>query len=405
MTAILNGVRILEVAEHTFVPAASAVLADLGAEVVKIEHVERGDAMRGLASTGVAAVPMDVHALLEHSNRGKKSLALDLTDPEGLEILGKLAATSDVFLTNKLPSIRTKLKIDVPDIRAHNPDIVYVRGTGQGERGPDADKGSYDSLAFWARAGVAIGARRPEYDLLPVPPAPGFGDSIGAMTIAGGIMGALFHRERTGEATEVDVSLLGTGLWSMGQAMALSLVLGMPWQAPPADRMGGNPLTGNYTTKDGRHVALTCLQAAKYWPTLCDAIGRPDLRDDPRFADQASLLEHNEEATALLTEAFASATADEWRARLADFDGQWTMVQDTLEAAEDPQTVANGYLQECETAAGKPFKLVAVPVQYDGQPARPARAPEFNEHGDAILAELGLDWDAIVDLKVRGITA
>ena len=158
MSAVMQGVRVLEVAEHTFVPAASALLSDWGAEVIKIEHVERGDAMRGLASTGLAVVPNDVHVLLEHSNRGKKSLALDLTTEDGLAILHKLIATSDVFLTNKLPSVRRKLHIDVEEVRAHNPDIIYVRGTGQGERGPDADKGSYDSLAFWARAGVAAGA-------------------------------------------------------------------------------------------------------------------------------------------------------------------------------------------------------------------------------------------------------
>src|SRR5437879_3958395 len=194
MTAVMQGVRVLEVAEHTFVPAASALLSDWGADVVKIEPVERGDAMRGLASTGVAIVPDDVHALLEHSNRGKRSLGLDLKSAEGLEILYRLATTSDVFLTNKLPSVRTKLKIDVDDIRAHNPGIIYVRGTGQGERGPDADKGSYASPAFWARAGIALGAKRPEYDLVPVPPAPGFGDSIGAMTVPRRITGPAFHR-------------------------------------------------------------------------------------------------------------------------------------------------------------------------------------------------------------------
>src|SRR5690242_10697815 len=145
----MQGVRILEVAEHTFVPAASALLADWGAEVIKIEHVERGDAMRGLASSGLAIMGNGVHVLLEHSNRGKQSLALDLTTDEGLEVLGKIAATCDVFLTNKLPDVRTKLKIDVEDIRASNPDIIYVRGTGQGERGPEASKGSYDYLSYW----------------------------------------------------------------------------------------------------------------------------------------------------------------------------------------------------------------------------------------------------------------
>jgi crotonobetainyl-CoA:carnitine CoA-transferase CaiB-like acyl-CoA transferase len=405
VTAVLDGVRVLEVAEHTFVPAASALLSDWGAEVIKIEHVERGDAMRGLASTGLAVVPTDVHVLLEHSNRGKKSLALDLASPEGLEILYKLAATADVFLTNKLPRVRKKLAIDVDDIRAHSPEIIYVRGTGQGERGPDADKGSYDSLAFWARAGVALGAKRPEYDLVPVPPAPGFGDSIGAMTIAGGILGALFHRERTGEATTVDVSLLGTGLWAMGQAVALSLVLEMPWRPPPADRIGSNPLSRNYEVKDGRVLAFTCLQPGKYWAPLCEAIGRPELATDARFADHASLMANSGAAVEILTEVFGSATLEEWRQRLAGFSGQWAVVQDTLEASADPQTVANGYLQECRTASGTPFRLVAAPVQFDGEPAVPGRAPEFNEHGDSILADIGFDQDAIIDLKIRGVVA
>jgi crotonobetainyl-CoA:carnitine CoA-transferase CaiB-like acyl-CoA transferase len=404
MTMILKGVRILEVAEHTFVPAASALLADLGAEVIKIEHVTRGDAMRGLASSGIAVVPGNVHVLLEHSNRGKKSLGLDLTAPDGIEILYKLAATSDVFLTNKLPSVRERLKIDVDQIRARNPRIIYVRGTGQGERGPDADKGSYDSLAFWARAGVAMGAKRPEYDLMPVPPAPGFGDSIGGMTIAGGIMGALFYRERTGQGTVVDVSLFGTGLWAMGQAMALSLVLKVPWSPPPAT-FSFNPLTRNYATKDGRQLAFTCLQAAKYWPMLCDVIERPELKDDARFADQASLLKNSRQAIEILVEVFASATLEEWRQRLEAFEGQWCVVQDTLEAAADPQTLANGYLQECQTSSGIPFRLVAAPVQYDERPAKPARAPEFNEHGDAILGDLGLDLETIIDLKARGVVA
>jgi crotonobetainyl-CoA:carnitine CoA-transferase CaiB-like acyl-CoA transferase len=405
MTAILEGVRILEVAEHTFVPAASALLSDWGADVIKVEHVERGDAMRGLAKSGLALLGTDVHVLLEHSNRGKRSIGLDLTTPDGLDLLGRIAATSDVFLTNKLPGVRARLGIDVDDIRAHNERIIYVRGTGQGERGPDADKGSYDALAFWARAGVAMGAMRPEYDLVPVPPAPGFGDSIGAMTIAGGIMGALFHRERTGEATVVDVSLLGTGLWAMGQAIGLSLQLGMPWRPPAADQMGMNPLTANYATADGRTIAVTCLQAGKYWPTLMPLIGRPELATDPRFADHEALLANGAEAVALLTEVFAAATLEEWRGRLDTWDGQWAVVQDTLEAATDPQTIANGYLQDCATASGTPFQLVAAPVQYDEVPAVPARAPEFNEHGDEILGELGLDWDAIVDLKVRGVVA
>jgi len=408
MTAVMQGVRILEVAEHTFVPAASALLADWGAEVVKIEHVERGDAMRGLASSGTVSLGAGVHVLLEHSNRGKQSLGLDLATEEGLDILYKLAATCDVFLTNKLPSVRTKLKVDVDDIRAHNPDIIYVRGHGQGDNGPDADRGSYDALAYWNRAGIAMGVTQTDDEYVASPPAPAFGDSIGAMTIAGGIMGALFHRERTGEATTVDVSLLGTGIWSMGAAFALSLQHGVPWRPPPRGGMGGgvgNPLVSNYRTKDDRYVALCCLQPARYWAEACALVGRPELADDERFADAASIVANGAEGRAAFVEAFAERTVDEWRDRLSDFSGQWTVVQDTLEAAVDPQTVANGYIADLETSEGVAFKLASAPVTFGGEPPQPRRAPEFNEHGDAILADLGLDWDTVIDLKVRGVVA
>jgi crotonobetainyl-CoA:carnitine CoA-transferase CaiB-like acyl-CoA transferase len=404
VTAVMQGVRILEVAEHTFVPAASALLADWGAEVIKIEHVERGDAMRGLASSGLAIMGNGVHVLLEHSNRGKQSLALDLTSAEGLEVLGKLAATCDVFLTNKLPDVRTKLKIDVEDIRASNPDIIYVRGTGQGERGPEASRGSYDYLSYWCRSGMALAIKQPEDDV-PPPPAPAFGDSIGAMTIAGGIMGALFHRANTGEATVVDVSLLGIGIWSMGAAMALSLQLGFPWAPPPKGQSTGNPLSATYQTGDGRYVALTCLQAVRYWPELCALVGRPELATDERFVDAPSIKENAQVATNLLTGVFAERTADEWRDVLDGFSGQWTMVQDTLEVAEDPQTVANGYIVGCETAEGVSFRLAAAPIQFDEEPPSTRRAPGFNEQGDAILASIGLDEEAIIDLKIRGIVA
>jgi len=405
VTAIMQGVRILEVAEHTFVPAASALLADWGAEVIKIEHVERGDAMRGLASSGLAILGSNVHVLLEHSNRGKKSLALDLNSKDGLDILYRLAARCDVFLTNKLPGVRSRLEIDVEHLRAHNPRLIYVRGTGHGERGPDADRGSYDSLAYWCRSGIALGMKQADDDAVPPPPGPAFGDSIGAMTIAGGIMGALFHRERTGEATVVDVSLLGTGIWSHGAALALSLQLQRPWAPIPKGVSLGNPLVRTYRTKDGRYISFCCLQGAKYWPGISEVIGQPELATDPRFADAASLTKNAAAAGELLATAFSERTAAEWRERLASFSGQWSMVQDTLEASIDPQTVANGYVVDCQTAEGIPFKLAAAPVQYDEQTALPGRAPQFNEHGDAILQELGLDWDAIIDLKARGVVA
>jgi crotonobetainyl-CoA:carnitine CoA-transferase CaiB-like acyl-CoA transferase len=218
-------------------------------------------------------------------------------------------------------------------------------------------------------------------------------------------MGALFHRERTGEATTVDVSLLGIGMWSMGAALALSLQHQVGWAPPPPHAPTGNPLSATYTTKDGKFLALTCLQAARYWPEICTVVDRPELATDERFADAAAIKQNVAAATDLLRETFAQRTAGEWRDRLAHFSGQWAMVQDTLEAAADQQSAANGYVQDCETADGVPFKQAAAPVQYDEQPAAPRRAPGFNEHGDAILAGLGLDMDTILDLKVRGVVA
>jgi crotonobetainyl-CoA:carnitine CoA-transferase CaiB-like acyl-CoA transferase len=218
-------------------------------------------------------------------------------------------------------------------------------------------------------------------------------------------MGALFHRERTGEATIVDVSLLGVGLWSMGAALALSLQLGMPWAPPPLGSPTRNPLVGTYPTKDGQFLSLSCLQAARYWAEICALLDRPELATDERFAEAAALSEHAQDAADEVRAAVAERTADEWRARLEGFSGQWTVVQDTLQAVEDPQTIANGLVANCETATGTPFQLAAAPVQYDEQPAQPRRAPEFNEHGEEILTELGIDWDTIVDLKVKGVVA
>jgi crotonobetainyl-CoA:carnitine CoA-transferase CaiB-like acyl-CoA transferase len=351
-----------------------------------------------------------VHVLLEHSNRGKKSIGVDLTTEKGVELVYKLAATCDVFLTNKLPNVRKKLRMEIDDIRAHNPNIIYVAGTGGGERGPDADKGGYDFLSYWCRAGSAMGATPPDSGSLVGQPGPGYGDSIGGMTIAGGIMGALFHRERTGEALSVDVSLLGVGLWAMSPAVALSLQINHAWRPPPARSSGGgggpaNPLVGTYKTEDGRFLAFSCLQGFHYWPGACRAIGREDLITDERFTSHELLSANAGAAREILTGIFASAPLAEWRERLADFAGQWSFAQDSLEVVGDPQVEANGYLGETHTADGVAFQLVTTPVQFGGVPAPPKRAPEFNEHCEEILASIDCDGEGMIELKLEGVVA
>ena len=408
MADIMDGVRILEVAEHTFVPAASAVLADWGAEVIKVEHPERGDAMRGLASSGVMPSMGAVHVLLEHSNRGKKSIAIDVSTERGLDLIYRLAATSDVFLTNKVPAVRKKLKITADDIRAANPNIIYVAGTGGGERGPEADRGGYDFLSYWCRAASAMGTTPTDVEFLAGQPGPGYGDSIGGMTIAGGIMGALFHRERTGEALTVDVSLLGVGMWAMSPAIALSLQLGFPWRPGPSSGGGAgpaNPLVGTYRTSDGRFLAMSCLQGFKYWPSACRVIGRSELIDDERFSTAEQLAANAREARAILTDVIRGAPMAEWKERFDSFEGQWSVAQDSLEVVEDPQAVANGYLGETTTRDGTPFTLVTTPVQFGGAPAAPKRAPEFNEHCEEVLASIECGSEEMLELKVDGVVA
>jgi crotonobetainyl-CoA:carnitine CoA-transferase CaiB-like acyl-CoA transferase len=408
MTATMTGVRILEVAEHTFVPLASGILADWGAEVIKIEHVERGDAQRGLQSSGGFEVGRGgVHLFMEHANRGKQSLGLDLSRPEGREILYELAKQCDVFLTNKLPAVAKKLGVDVDDIRAHNPKIIYARGTGYGPIGPDRDLGGYDSLAFWARSGIAAAMQEPAADYVPGQPGPAVGDSIGAMIIAGGISAALFHRERTGEATLVDVSLLGVGMWAMASAIGMSALSGEPQRQPArGEVLVPNPLVGNYRTSDGRFISLCMLQGFHYWPEASRVLGHPEWVTDPRFDCHEHLQANAAAARKLVADEFATDTYESWKKRLRHLKGQWSPVQDTVDVAEDPMVQENGYLLETSNEEGTQFVMVTTPVQFDLEQRPPGRSPGFNEHGDAILArDLGLDESAILELKISGIVA
>jgi crotonobetainyl-CoA:carnitine CoA-transferase CaiB-like acyl-CoA transferase len=215
---VMEGVRVLEVAQFTFVPAAGAILADWGADVIKVEHPVRGDTQRGFINMGGFQLNPDRHPLIEHPNRGKRSVGIDVSTPGGQEVLYEIAKTADVFLTNYMPAQRHKNKFDVEHIRAVNPKIIYARGSAYGDKGPERDTGGFDGTAFWTRSGVGHALTPEELGGALSQGIPAFGDSIGGMNIAGGISAALFHRERTGEATEIDVSLLSTAWWAGAQA-------------------------------------------------------------------------------------------------------------------------------------------------------------------------------------------
>ena len=379
---------------------------DWGADRFELEHAVMGDAQRGLKVGPTSVAVGKFHPIMEHPNRGKRSIGLALETPEGHAVLLELAKNADVFLTNFLVDARERLKIDVDDIRAANPNIIYVRGTALGVRGPEYDKGGFDGSVFWCRTGSAMGATPPDLEKLVNQPAGAYGDSMGGMTIAGGISAALFARERTGEPSVVDVSLLATGMWAMSATIALSLQMKSPWgNAMPGAGAPGNPLVCIYETSDQRYISLVMLQGFHYWADFCEHIDRPDLISDPRFATVEAFSANGAEAVPIIREAIKGKTMAEWTARFQTLRGQWAPVQNSLEIAVDSQATANGYLARTRTREGVEFDLVSTPVQFDEQPTPTERAPEFNEHGDEILAELGLDMDRIIELRVAGAIA
>lgn len=401
----MKGVRVLEVAQWTYVPAAGAVLADWGADVIKIEHPVSGDAQRGIVQTGTVKMSgTNVNPFMEHPNRGKRSVGLDIRSTEGRELLYEMARTSDVFLTNFLSEARTKLSIDVEDIRAQNPNIIYVRGSALGERGPEAGKGGYDMTSFWCRAGGASGVTPPLLPGVLGQPAPAYGDSIGGMTIAGGIAGALFARERTGEPSIVDVSLLSTGLWAMGMAVDLSLQNGEPWHTNEAGKSGAgsNPLVGIYKTKDGRFISLVMLQPFEFWPDFCRHVDHPEWIEDQRFDTVEKLMGNAAAARDLVNAALETRTLPEWSETFKTLRGQWAPVQNTVEVGADPQVHANGYLVDVDKGDGSTFPVVTNPVQFDETPPELRRAPEHAQDTEAVLLEMGLDWERIAALKESG---
>ena len=399
------GIRIVEVAQYTFTPSAGAVLADWGADVVKVEHAVTGDHQRGLKFGTGGATAGSFQPIMEHPNRGKRSIGIALETEGGRALLDRLLVDADVFLTNFLPSALKKLRLEVHDIREVNPGIIYARGSAHGPKGPEADEGGYDSSVFWCRAGSAYGATAAGASSIVNQPSGAYGDSMGGMTIAGGIAAALFKRERTGEPSVLDVSLLSVGAWATALSIGSALLYEQNPPQAPADSapwMPFNPIVGTFPTSDGRFVNLTMLQPGKYWADVCRHIGREDAIDDERFDSAENLMANVDAAGAIVAEAIAAQPFAHWMEIFQTLEGQWAPVQSPLEVAADPQARANGYILGVTDAEGNARELVSSPVQFDEKPFEITRGPLFAEHTDEIVRALGLDDENLIQLKIDG---
>jgi crotonobetainyl-CoA:carnitine CoA-transferase CaiB-like acyl-CoA transferase len=392
----LAGVRVVELGVWVAGPAAGALLADWGAEVVKLES-PHGDPLRGMANPGMGR---DVNPWFDADNRGKRSVALDLRYPDGRALADRLLERADIFLTNLQVGALRRLAMGPDTLRADHPRLIYCRVTGYGPYGADADRPSFDGGAFWSRGGFLATMHQPDCD--PPMPRGGTGDHTTGLAAAGAIAAALFKRERTGRGSLIDVSLYRAGIYVMGWDIAG--YLRNVRLAPQNGRRGAtNVLNNMYVAGDGGWFYLTNLTADVHWPGFCAAIERPELQHDPRFADYRSRRQHGAELVDILDAVFQTRGRAEWGERFDAHGVLWASGLTVPEISEDPQAAENHAWISVSDRTGSEVRMPAGPADFDGVNARPTTVgPEHGEHTEEVLLELGYTWEEIAALKTGG---
>lgn len=405
MTMPLDGIRVLDMTLGQQGPVASMMLADMGADVIKLEDPLIGDPGRYLHAILGVEVPLNFY--FENNNRNKRSITVNLKKEKGKEIVYRLAGKSDVFVTNYLRTTVESLGMDYQTISRYNPSIIYAVGSGFGPMGPDHDKACLD-IAAQARGGIWSISGEP--DQPPVLVGAGMADQVGAGLLAYGIVLALFSRERTGVGQEVDVSLLAGQAW-LG-ALGLQQYLfysGVQALSRVSRAAAGNPLWSFYRTKDDKWLCLAMLVSDVYWRDFCRTMGIEELEQDPRFESHTARQEHAAELVSILDERFASKTREQWIRRFSEQDRLlerkliWEPFKDYAELAADPQMYANDYIVEFNHPARGSEKRVGIPVKLSRTPgAIRSPAPELGQHTEEVLLELGYTWQDIEKLRMEG---
>ena len=378
----LEGIRVVELGVWVAGPAAAGIMADWGADVIKVEPPS-GDPQRALFGSvgGNDALPVSP---FEVDNRGKRSVVLDLRSDEGIAAFHALLERADVLVTNMRPAALERLGLDHETVCAANPRLVYGSITGYGLDGPDRDRAGYDVGAYWARSGYAhTSVPRGEF---PPGPRSGTGDHHTAMTLTAGVMAKLVERSRTGRGGLVATSLLRTGMYTIAWDMGIQLRFGKRESTRPRERNTA-PLINAYRAGDDRILWLICLEADRHWPKVLAAIERPDLAADPRFVTASARRTNCADLVAELDAAFATRPLEEWAERFDEHDVWWAPVRSIPEVIEDPQAQP-GFVDMVPAEGEEPFRAVATPVDFDGYELRPGPVPRLGEHTDEVLAEL-----------------
>lgn len=394
MSKPLEGIRVLDWTAWQQGPVATALLADMGADVIKIEPPE-GEPGRGMLRMYGADLPLNFY--YQNQNRGKKGIVLNLAVEKGREVLYKLVEKSDVFVTNYRESAAKRLRLDYETLRKYNLRLIYALSSSFGPEGPDADKMAAD-FAGQARGG--IWSITQSEDMVPTPIGAGFADEAGGVITAYGVLLALFARERFGVGQRVDASLLGSQIEMGRLQLQMYLMMGIP---PPGSLLKAmrNPLYYLYQDKDDKWFVTAALQADRFWPQFCKVFGIEELEKDPRFENQMVRGEHFDELMPRLKKIIRSKSRDEWL-KLLDAAGiPVAPVNDYSDIAVDPQVIANEYIVEVEDPVHGKVRVPGIPVRLSETPGKvESLAPELGQHTEEVLMELcGYTWDDLAKLR------
>lgn len=415
MSLALEGIKVVEVTTMAAAPMAARLLGDWGAEVIHIEHPVTGDPWRvWLTLGGIQLEPRLQYHFWENYARNKRSLSLNISHQKGRRILRQLLKTADVLITNRRPFELKRLNLEYEDVSKLNPRIIYASLTGFGREGPDKDMPGHDTVGFWAKSGfMYLLQEEGAY-----PPAAGYrtlaaGDKLSAMALACGIILALYVREKTGVGQEVDVSLLHTSIYALAAiVMALGDIKGAIGSEEEykhylhRSRHDVSPLIISYQTKDGRYLQLALAPPEPYWHRFCEAIGRPELENDPRFSSRDARTENKDALLSILQEVFKSRSLEEWKPILTKAELLWSPIQTPAEVLSDPQVRANDIIVPFEHPELGRIEVISNPVKLSKTPATiRTTAPEFSQHTEEILLKLGYSWENIAQLKEEGVIA